>query len=99
MEIPVLIEAMDSRGFRATAIPSRLFADGSSREEALECLGQLVEDRISQGQLVPMQVPAPRGARRRKSLAGMWKDHPDIDEVVRNIQEYRKQVDADPDRL
>ena len=99
MEIAVLVEAMDSRGFRATTILPRFVAEGDSPEEALDHLSKLVQDQLSRGELVRLQVPVPGNTRKRKSLAGIWKDHPDIDEVVRNIQEYRKQLDSDPDRI
>ena len=33
------------------------------------------------------------------TLVGTWKDHPDMDEVLENMREYRRQVNADPNRL
>jgi hypothetical protein len=32
------------------------------------------------------------------ALAGTWKDRPDLAEFEQNIREYRRQIDADPDR-
>jgi hypothetical protein len=31
-------------------------------------------------------------------FAGTWKDRPDLAEFEQNIREYRREVDADPDR-
>jgi hypothetical protein len=32
-------------------------------------------------------------------LAGTWKDHPDTPEFEQHLAAYRRQVDADPNRL
>jgi len=34
-----------------------------------------------------------------KAIAGSWRASPDRSDIERNLQEYRQQVDADPDRL
>jgi hypothetical protein len=99
MEITVLLEPMNARGYRATSlVPTRLVAEGPTREEALDRLSKLVQQQFAIGELVRLEVSLPGEASPGKSLAGMWKDHPDIDEVMQNILEYRRQVDADPDR-
>jgi hypothetical protein len=99
MDIPVLLEPLDSRGYRATSlVPTRLVAEGASREEALAQLRQLVQSQFAQGELVHLEVPMPGESHPWKSLAGIWKDHPDVDEFVQNMREYRQQVDADPER-
>ncbi len=99
MDIPILLEPLDSRGYRATSLsPTRLVAEGVTREEAIEHLRKLVAQQLSQGQLVHVEVSLPGESYPWKSLAGMWKDNPAIDEVMQNIEEYRRQVDADPSR-
>ena len=34
-----------------------------------------------------------------KAIAGSWRASPDRADIERNLQEYRQQVDTDPDRL
>jgi hypothetical protein len=33
------------------------------------------------------------------AIAGTWRDNPELDEVEENIRAYRREVDADLDRL
>jgi hypothetical protein len=33
------------------------------------------------------------------AIAGTWHDHPDVDEVVENINVYRRETNAAPNRL
>jgi predicted RNase H-like HicB family nuclease len=99
VDITVLLEPLDSRAFRATSLlPTRLVAEGATRDEALDRLRKLVQVHFGQGELVQIQVPLPGEPHPWKALAGTLKDHPDFDEFVENMAEYRRQVDADPNR-
>jgi hypothetical protein len=99
MDITVLLEPLDSRGFRATSlVPTRLVAEGTTREEALDRLRELVRTQFGQGEVVQVQVPLPGEPHPWRAFAGALKDHPDFDEFVQNMAEYRRQVDSDPNR-
>lgn len=54
-----------------------------------------VDRELGDGEIVRPEerVPNPWLA-----IAGTWKDRPDLDEFEENIRDYRRQVDADPDR-
>ena len=99
MEIPVLLEAMKDNGYRATALaPAPLVAKAATREEVLEQVRNLVQQRYANAELVQLRVPLPGEAHPWKGVAGMWKDQPDAAEFEQNLLEYRRQVDSDPDR-
>jgi hypothetical protein len=49
--------------------------------------------------VVALSIPLLGDAHPWKALAGSWRDSPDREAIERNLQEYRQQVDADPDRL
>jgi predicted RNase H-like HicB family nuclease len=97
MEIPVLIEPVASNGFRARGgEPFGLSAEGSTAEEALQNLRQLIQTQLVAGaRIVPLEItPAqhPLGP-----FAGMFKDDPLFDEWQQAIADYRRAVDEDPD--
>jgi hypothetical protein len=100
MDITVFVESCEGNGYRATSFsPLRLVAQAPTRDEALEQLSQLVRTQIGQGELVQLHIPLPGEAHPWLALAGTWKDHPEAAEFEQDMLEYRRQVDADPDRL
>lgn len=100
MEIAVLLEPIHGNGYRATSVtPAQLVTEAPTREEALDRLRELVQQQLSQAEVVKLQVSVPGEEHPWMAFFGKLKDHPDRDEVERNIQEYRQQVDAERDWL
>jgi hypothetical protein len=100
VEIPVLLEPLDSRGYRATSLARmRAVAEAPTREEALEQVRQQVSQLLAQGEIVRLQVPVPGKSNPWAEVCGRFKDHPDWDEVQETIRRYREEVDRDPNRL
>lgn len=99
MQIPVLIEPVAQNGYRARGIePFALSAKGATREEALAKLRAKIEKRLKKGaELVGLEIGASPDP--WMEFAGMFKDDPWIEDWKRSIEEYRKQVDEDPDTL
>ena len=97
MEIPVLIEEVPGAGFRAAGgEPFACVAEGSTRDEALSRLEELVRQRIAAGaQLVAIDVPAATNP--WTSLFGVLRDEPLFDEWKEAIATRRRELDADPD--
>ena len=97
MEIPVLIEPVPSKGFRArNGEPFGLTAEGATREEALQKLRELVARRIADGaelisvEVGPFQHPWDR-------FVGTWADDdPLIAQWEKEVEAYRREVDEDP---
>jgi hypothetical protein len=99
MQITVLLEALPADGFRATSLaPKGFVAEALTREAALAELGHLVRDQLAHGEVVQLQVSLPGESHPWHFLAASWKDNPDAAEVEHHMQDYRRQVDADPDR-
>jgi predicted RNase H-like HicB family nuclease len=98
MEIPVLIEPVPGSGFRAKA--GALFSfttEGSTPDEALRRFKEkILEQLIGGAELVSLNVPADNPWLR---VAGVFRDDPDFDEWQKEIAEYRRQIEADPDYL
>jgi hypothetical protein len=100
MDIPVLLEALPADGYRATSLlPTRLSVEAASREEALRQVTRLVREQLAHAEVVHLNVALAGECHPWHSLAGTWKDHPDIAEFEQHLSEYRRQVDADPNRL
>ena len=99
MDIDVLLEPVENNGFRATSLtPSRIAAEAPTRQEALDRLQDLIRGQLAHAELVKIHVPLPSEPHSWRPMAGSWQDHPDTAEIEQNIQEYRRQVDADPER-
>jgi hypothetical protein len=96
MHIPVLIEPIDGAGYRASGGGVALVAEGMTREEALQRLRQVIQDRLAAGQLVQLDVDT--AERPWARFAGTWKpDDPFIAEWEKAVEDYRRRMDEDPD--
>jgi hypothetical protein len=100
MDIPVLLEALPANGYRATSLtPTRVSAEAPSREEALEQVSRLLREQFAHAEVVHVSMDLSGENHPWHSLAGSWKDHPDAAEFDEHLRSYRRQVDADPERL
>jgi hypothetical protein len=99
MQIPVLLERVGRNGYRARGVePFAVSARGASREEALKKLRTKIEARVKKGaEIVGLEVGTT--AHPWMAFAGIFKDDPWIDDWKKSIEEYRRQVDEDPDAL
>ena len=97
MQIPVLLEPIAHNGYRAQSKePFAVSAKGATCRRGAGEAAAKIERRLKKGaELVGLEVgttPHPWEA-----FAGMFKGDPWIDDWKRSIEEYRKQVDEDPD--
>jgi len=95
VQIPVLVQRVKGNGYRARGKePFALSATGATRKEALAKLRAKVEARLKNGaELVGLEVgaqPHPLA-----EFAGMFKDEPMFEDVLRIMAENRKKMDAD----
>lgn len=100
MQVPVILEQAKDNEYRATVFaPAPLVAEGTSREQAVEKLRDMLSERVSGAQLIQLEIPLKPQRDPWCAFAGVWRDHPDGAEVEENIRQYRREVDADPKRL
>jgi len=96
VNLTVFVEQIDPQKFRAeTSQPVTLSTEGSSREEAIQRMRDLAQRRLAAGEMVQIDVPGLAESSPWSRFAGIWENHPDIDEYRNNIAEYRQQVDED----
>ncbi len=98
MELSVQIEQVAGNGYRATAVPPEFTAEGPTREEAMSRLRRRVEEEFKGEISIKERPPTNEKEHPLKRFAGMWKDHPEFEEYLEAIREYRRQVNADPNR-
>lgn len=100
MDVSVMLEQVAGNGYRATALaPMPMVAEAPTREEAVDRIRTLLGERLSGAELIQVEVPGTASDNPWLSIAGTWRDHPDVDEVLQDIARYRREIDADPDRL
>jgi hypothetical protein len=96
MQIPVLVERLKGNGYRARGKePFVVSARGATREEALAKLRAKIQSRLKNGtEIVGLEVAPERHP--LAEYAGMFKDDPDFEDVLKIMAENRKKMNADP---
>jgi hypothetical protein len=95
MEVTVFVERLDEQTYRAeTAQPITLATEGWTRDEAIERLRVLAQQRLTAGEMIRLEVPEVAVPHPWLPFAGIWKDHPDLDAVLEHIAEECRQRDA-----
>jgi hypothetical protein len=97
MEIPVLLEKVKGDGYRARGKePFVVSARGATREEALAKLRAKIRTRLKKGsEIVALEVGPELHPLAR--FAGMFKDDPDFEDVLKIMADSRKRMDENPD--
>lgn len=100
MDVSVMLEQVEGNGFRATAlVPTPLVSEAPTRDEAVSGIRRLICEKLAGAELIQIDVSLADSDNPWLAIAGSWRDHPDVDEVVENISNYRRKVDQDPHRL
>jgi hypothetical protein len=95
MHVTVFVERLDEQTYRAaTTQPITLVTEGRTRDEAIEQLRVLAQQRLTEGEMVCLEIPEVATPHPGVPCAGIWKDHPDLDAVLEHIAEARRHLDA-----
>jgi len=96
MTYRVVLERRQTEGFKATVLGwPECTASAASREQTLEMLRENLRQRLAETEIVDLEVDVPRSDRPWRKFAGMFKDNPLLDEVVEEIEAYRRELDAE----
>ena len=96
MQVTVFVERLDEQTYRAeTAQPVVLVTEGRTRDEAIERLRVLAQQRLTAGEMVRLDIPEVSVPHPWLPFAGIWKDHPDLDAVLEHIAAARRKLDAE----
>jgi hypothetical protein len=91
----VLVEKLSKNKYRAsTSQPIPLETEGRSRAEAVRRLCAEARKRLAAGEWHHVSLPGPPQTNPWLAYAGIWKDHPEFDDFVKNIAEYRRAVNG-----
>ena len=93
MQISVLIEPVANNGYRATSGPPlAVSAEAPTREEALAELKKVLQARLANGAEV-VQLELGATTRPLAEFAGMFKDDPYFEEVLKIMAANRRKMD------
>ena len=74
-------------------------AEGTTKEEALQRLNRVLSEQLRDREIVSLSVevspPQPQTEHPWLQFAGMFQDNPLFEEVIQDITEYRKKLDAE----
>ena len=91
----ILIEAKEN-GYQATVwgLPDcQVFA--TTKEEAINNLHELMENRLKNVEIVTQEIESPTTEHPWMKFAGMFKDDPQFDDMLADIEAYRRELDAE----
>jgi hypothetical protein len=98
MDIPVLVEQLPDRRYRArSGGPFGLSAEGGSYDEALGNLDRLMREQMAAGAKLDVVRLNSVAENPWVAGAGCLKDDPFFDDWVEAMRENRRQMDADLD--
>jgi hypothetical protein len=101
VEVPVIVEPVTGNGYRVTGaggLSVGLTAEGATAEEAIDRLVDQVRSRVNAGaKLADLHVDA--GAAPWQQDAGYLHDDPLYEPWRAAMEEYRRQLDEDPEAL
>ncbi|MDF0555832.1 type II toxin-antitoxin system HicB family antitoxin [Kamptonema sp. UHCC 0994] len=93
---PVMLEKQENEGYRATVLGwPECQAFGSTREEALTSLRQIVTERLDKVEIVSLEIDRPKPEHPWMKFAGMFKDDPYFDEMQADIAALRRERDEE----
>jgi predicted RNase H-like HicB family nuclease len=98
VDVPVLVEQVEGGGYLArTGEPFAIMADGTTADEAVQKVRELIEARLAKGaQLITLDIAAAH-EHPWKSFAGTWNENdPAIKRWEELVEQYRRQIDEDP---
>jgi hypothetical protein len=97
---PLCWNKSKGNGYRATTFAAGpRVAEAATRDGAVEKLRRLICDKLSGVELIQLQIPVATQPDPWLAVAGIWRDHPDAEAIEQNINEYRREMDADPHKL
>src|SRR5262245_33892424 len=99
MKINVLLEPMNGKGFRASSGPPfSISLEAETRQQVLDEFKEAVRARLrAGGEIVTLEVDQEDHPLMR--FAGIFDEKdPLIQEWLKEVEKYRKEVDADADR-
>jgi predicted RNase H-like HicB family nuclease len=91
----VLVEAKKG-GYQATVwgLPEfQVFA--ATREEALNNLHEIINTRLQNVEIVTQEIEAPKIEHPWMKFAGKYKDDPQFDDMLADIEAYRRELDVE----
>lgn len=98
MTYSAVIESEEQERYRATLLRwPHLSAEGATKEEAVEGLRKVVRDRLARAEIVHIEVDLPEPANPWLQSAGMSQSDPMFDQLVADMEAYRRELDVDDD--
>lgn len=94
MTLTAMVEKLDERRYRAAIVqPFAMESEGATEKEAIDRLRSLALEKLRSSKIVEIQMPEDERENPWLKIAGLFKDHPDWDQYLKNIEDYRREVD------
>jgi predicted RNase H-like HicB family nuclease len=96
MQYQVFVQSHPDKGYIATVLGvSDCVAEGDTKEEAVAKVRATLAERLTQGEVVTIEVDVPQPDHPWLKFWGVWKDDPTFDDFLAEIEAYRQELDAE----
>ncbi len=94
--LTILIEQETEEKYQAMVLGwAECKAEGNSREEVITNISLVVGDRLEKSELISLAIQPPKPEHPWMKFAGMFQDDPQFDEMLEDIQQLRRDRDAE----
>ncbi len=94
--LTVLIEQETEGKYQAMVLGwAGCTTEGNSREEVITNISLVVGDRLEKAELISLEIQPPKPEHPWMKFAGMFQDDPQFDEMLEDIQQLRRDRDAE----
>ena len=94
MNVTAVVEKIDDRHYRAAiSHPFAMESTGATETDAVEKLREMALAKLRSSQLVEIELRDAGTTSPLFRFAGIWKDHPDMHEYLKSIEEHREEMD------
>lgn len=96
MTYQVIVENIPQGNYTASVLGwPDCSVQGATRQEALTRIRDVFTTRLAQVEILPLEIEPPKKDNPWLKFAGMFEDNPLFDEVLQEIDAYRRVLDAD----
>ncbi|HLO87863.1 MAG TPA: type II toxin-antitoxin system HicB family antitoxin [Nostocaceae cyanobacterium] len=96
----VSIENQPDGTYKATVLSlPDCHTSGNTEQEAIEKISQILKNRLATSKIVTLEIDNTQAENPWLKLAGKYKDDPQFEEMLKGIEEYRQELDAEMEKF
>jgi predicted RNase H-like HicB family nuclease len=96
IKVDVLVEHHEENGYAAHALAwPDCVVEATTREDALTAIRAAILEHLEKAEIVTLEIKPEELVNSLQKFAGVWANDSDFDEFLREIERYRREIDAE----